>query len=385
MNIDHFMLQDSNQVNLLTEDDASAESIVRGTMDEELTIESANDYLEELREDWSGLPNPSAAIKEFENQTPEESKKKKKKGKKDKKKSKKEKTLKKIGGPWGERYSLTLVSPSIVPNFFPTLRVVEYNITGLDTSVTWAGKQSVVAAEEKDWLNEEPFLNKNDDKASIEKKHKGKKDKKKPKEPDFVVPLPPSKGSPPGPAYSPQTLTLLGYTQYFANLTHINNDEATAPEALDLKDDVDADKWQPGKHQGKNPKHKPHPKHFQFQVEYDTFTDPIYKLKDLTMRSYLKLAHRIGQYKPQKGDSIDDFEEETFDDTLDGSDNDSDDEVDADQSKKKHRKKKHHKQHEKNKVWLRFVRRAFVGTLDKEDLRTFEEDEVLAPEYREEL
>jgi len=103
------------------------------------------------------------------------------------------------------------------------------------------------------------------------------------------------------------------------------------------------------------------------------------------MRSYLKLAHRIGQYKPQKGDSIDDFEEETFDDTLDGSDNDSDDEVDADQSKKKHRKKKHHKQHEKNKVWLRFVRRAFVGTLDKEDLRTFEEDEVLAPEYREEL
>jgi endopolyphosphatase len=385
MNIDHFMLQDSNQVNLLTEPDASAESIVRTTMDEELTIESANDYLEELRQDWSGLPNPSAAIKEVENHTPEESKKKKKKGKKDKKKSKKEKTLKKIGGPWGERYSLTLVGPSLVPNFFPTLRVVEYNITGLDTSVTWAGKQSVVAAEEKDWLNEEPFLNKNDDEASIEKKHKGKKDKKKPKEPDFVVPLPPSKGSPPGPAYSPQTLTLLGYTQYFANLTHINNDEATAPGALDLEDDVDADKWQPGKHQGKNPKHKPHPKHFQFQVEYDTFTDPIYKLKDLTMRSYLKLAHRIGQYKPQKGDSIDDFEEETFDDTLDDGDNDSDDEVEADQSKKKHRKKKHHKQHEKNKVWLRFVRRAFVGTLDEEDLRTFEEDEVLVPEYREEL
>lgn len=377
MNIDHFMLQDSNQVNLLTEDDASAESTVRATMDEELTIESANDYLEELREDWAELPNPSAAIKEFENQTPEESGKKKKKGKKDKKKSKKEKTLKKIGGPWGERYSLTLVSPSIVPNFFPTLRVIEYNITGLDTSATWAGKQSVVATEEKDWLNEEPFLNKNNDEASIEKKLMGK-DKKKPKEPDFVIPLPPSKRSPPGPAYSPQTLTLLGYTQYFANLTDINNDDAVPSNALEPEDDIDADKWQPGKHKGKNPKHKPHPKPFQFQVEYDTFTDPIYKLKDLTMRSYLKLAHRIGQYQPQKGDSIEDFEEEIFDD-------DSDDEVEADKNKKKHRKKKHHKQHEKNKVWLRFVKRAFVGTLDEEDLRTFEEDEVLVPEFREEL
>ncbi len=384
MNIDHFMLQDSNKVNLLTEDDASVKSTVRATMDEELTIESANDYLEELRQDWSELPNPSAAIKGFEKQTPEESKKKKKE-KKNKKKSKKEKTLKKIGGPWGERYSLTLVSPSIVPNFFPTLRVVEYNITGLDTSATWAGKQSVVAAEEKDWLNEEPFLNKNHDEESIEKKHKGKKDKKKPKEPDFVVPLPPSKRSPPGPAYSPQTLTLLGYTQYFANLTDINDDDAIAPEVLDPEDDIDAEKWQPGKHQGKNPKHKPHPKPFQFQVEYDTFTDPIYKLKDLTMRSYLKLAHRIGQYKPQKGDSIEDFEEETFDDALDDSNDDSDDEVEADKNKKKHRKKKHHKQHEKNKVWLRFLRRAFVGTLDEEDLLTFGEVEVLVPEYREEL
>ena len=96
------------------------------------------------------------------------------------------------------------------------------------------------------------------------------------------------------------------------------------------------------------------------------------------MRSYLKLAHRIGQYQPQKGDSIEDFEEEIFDD-------DSDDEVEADKNKKKHRKKKHHKQHEKNKVWLRFVKRAFVGTLDEEDLRTFEEDEVLVPEFREEL
>jgi endopolyphosphatase len=397
MNIDHFMLQDSMQVSLLSEDDVSAESVIRATMEEELTIQSANDYLEELREDWSGLPNPAAAaVKEAENNSPENARKKKgKKDKKSKKDKKKDKALKKIGGPWGERYSLTLVSPSLVPNFFPTLRVVEYNTTGLEVTATWTSTQSGALTEKKDWLNEEEHsINHGDEETSIEKKKKGKKDKKqKPKQPDFVVPLPPSKSSPPGPAYSPQTFTLLGYTQYFANLTHINNDEAIAPEML-LEDEIDADKWQPGKHKGKNPQHKPHPRPFQYQVEYDTFTDPIYKLKDLTMRSYLNLAHRIGQYKPEKEDNIeyvedetvdDDSEDETIEDASDDIDDDSDDEGKLDKKKKKHNKKKHHRQHEKNKVWLRFVKRAFVGTLEEEDLRTFDEDEVSFPEFREEL
>jgi len=387
MNIDHFMIQDNKKINLLSEEDVSAESEIRTLMDEELSIESANDYLEELRENWSELPNPSPAMKATDEDEPSEDSKKKK-GKKDKKKSKKSKALKKIGGPWGERYSLTLVSPSLVPNFFPTLRVIEYNITGLDTKATWASAQSGDLVEKVDWLEEDAMLpseahssEQNDDEPSTDKKKKGKKHKK-PKKPDFIVPLPPSKSTPPGPAYSPQTLTLLGYTQYFANLTHINNDEAIIPEAPESENGIDADKWQPGKHKGKNPKHKPEPKPFQFQVEYDTFTDPIYKLKDLTMRSYIKLAHRIGQYKPEKGDSIEELEDETVDVTG-TSDDDSDDEVEADKKKKKHKKKKHHKQHEKNKVWLRFVRRAFVGTLDEEELQTF--DEVSIPKFREEL
>lgn len=387
MNIDHFMLQDNKKINLLSEEDVSAESEIRTLMDEELSTESANDYLEELRENWSELPNPSPAMKATDEDEPSEDSKKKK-GKKDKKKSKKNKALKKIGGPWGERYSLTLVSPSLVPNFFPTLRVIEYNITGLDTKATWASAQSVDLVEKVDWLEEDAMLpseehssEQNDDEPSTDKKKKGKKHKK-PKKPDFIVPLPPSKSTPPGPAYSPQTLTLLGYTQYFANLTHINNDEAIIPEAPESENGIYADKWQPGKHKGKNPKHKPEPKPFQFQVEYDTFTDPIYKLKDLTMRSYIKLAHRIGKYKPEKGDSIEELEDETIDVTG-TSDDDSDDELEVDKKKKKHKKKKHHKQHEKNKVWLRFVRRAFVGTLDEEELQTF--DEVSIPKFREEL
>jgi endopolyphosphatase len=170
------------------------------------------------------------------------------------------------------------------------------------------------------------------------KKKKGKKGKKgkKPKHPDLTIPSPPSKHSPPGPAYSPQTLTLLGYTQYFANLTIINNEgKGSSIDGQDSKDKL------------------PKPKPFNFEVEYDTFTDPIYKLKDMTVRSYLELAHRIGQYKAIKGEIMD---------------SDSDDhELEAEGKKKKHRK-----QREKNKVWLEFIRRAYVGSLDDEELQSFE-------------
>lgn len=214
------------------------------------------------------------------------------------------------------------------------------------------------------------------------KKKKGKKHKKKPSDPDLIVPLPPSKSSPPGPGYSPQTLTLLGYTQYFANLTHINNDLFVTPTTSDdLDNDADASSWHEGKHRGKHPKDvAPHPKSFQFLVEYDTFTDPIYKLKDMTVRSYIKLAHRIGQYKPERGDEIDTIElgsEGVVDSSEDieyneHKDGDDDEHLDTGKKGKKHRKKKHHRQNEKNKVWLRFIRRAFVGTLDEEELRTFD-------------
>ena len=366
MNIDHFTLQDTKEVDLMAIGGSpSTNHAVRAQMDEELTIESANDYLEELREDWSDLPNPPVLINEVDES-------KKKKGKK----SKKEKKLKKIGGPWGERYHLTLVSPSIVPNFMPTLRVVEYNISGLAGTPVWGDGFAASQSDEMDWLegganvSTDDFaeskafddLFDDDDQLSVEKKKKKKKKKqpKKPKYPDLIIPDPPSKNSPPGPAYSPQTFTLTGYTQYFANLTHINNDFVRPQE----EDDVDADKWHEGKHHGKHPKDKsPKPKPFQYQVEYDTFTDPIYNLTDLTVRSYIKLAHRIGQYKSAKSDQI----EEPL-----NAIEDADDEAQAEG--KKHKKKKHHKQHEKNRVWLRFIKRAFVGTLEDEDLQSFEQD-----------
>lgn len=392
MNIDHFMLQDTKQISILSDDDdASASQIVRARMDEELTIQSANDYLEELREDWSSLPNPALAMKPLVDD-PSETRKKKKEGKIP---TKKDRLLEKIGGPFGERFQLTLVSPSVVPNFFPTLRIVEYNITGLDRSLTWASAQGREVVSQLDWLEEEieEIQNVEDktglgqDEASITKK-KHKKKHKKPKNPDLIVPSPPSKASPPGPAYSPQTLTLLGYTQYFANLTHINNVNFAPPDE-NPGNELEADKWHEGKHKGKKTKDKkPHPKPFKFKREYSTFNDSIYKLDDLTVRSYIKLAHRIGQYKPSNGDSIDEVlseeGEKEANDSLDEDDEDDDDDNPHPESPrggaethgKKHKKKKHHRQKEKNKIWLRFIRRAFVGTLEEEELRSFSDAEM---------
>ncbi|ESZ91247.1 hypothetical protein SBOR_8369 [Sclerotinia borealis F-4128] len=425
MNIDHFMIHDTKDIDLLLFGGKSV-APPRALMDDEFTIQSAGDYLEDLREDWSVLPNPKNLpismdigeedldYSELYNASDEKKIKKDKKGKKskkDKKKDKKRKELKKFGGPWGERFIVTNVGPSIVPNYFPTLRVIEYNITGLDDTATWSDSL-VESSEQIDWLDQEDedrfnvdanvdstdYIYANDDNASAEKKKKHHKDKKKiknptPSNPGFIIPSPPSKDAPPGPAYSPQSLTLLGYTQYFANLTYINNLEMTSEES---DDEIDTEKWRNGKHGGKVPKDDdPNPRAFHYQVEYDTFTDPIYKLKDMTVKSYLKLAHRIGKYKPQKGDRVKDGdileEPEVYEDDIENRDNDKkpayipEDEsiedpenhdIDAEKKKpKKHKKKKHHrKQKEKNRVWLSFVQRAFVGTLDEDDIKAFDDE-----------
>jgi endopolyphosphatase len=248
-----------------------------------------------------------------------------------------------------------------------------------------------------DWLDEDykdstyesgTSLNDKDDKSISKKKKKGKKHKK-PKTPDFIIPSPPSKSTPPGPAYSPQTLTLLGYTQYFANLTHINNDIVKAKDFEgfeDSDDDIETEGWREGKHKGKHPKDKiPHPNIFKYEVEYSTFNDSIFKLKDMTVRSYIKLAHRIGQYKPSKGDHIaedwldeegddfKDFNEVKFEDGYDNNiDNVDSEDVETEKKKKKHKKKHHHHQNDENKVWLNFIKRAFVGTMEDEELGEFE-------------
>ncbi|RYP63102.1 hypothetical protein DL771_009444 [Monosporascus sp. 5C6A] len=378
MNIDHFILQDTRDIDLTVIDPAASKpSRTRESMGNDMSIKSRTDYLLELRDAWSEIPDPVLyAEEEVEVERKEKNKKhKKKKGKN------------KLGGPWAERYQLSLISPSIVPNYFPSIRIIEYNISGLEDAPTWVNTVRVLGDDPKFHPYEE-----GDDQESIldddfyvdkrKKKEKGKEGKK-PKGPPLRVPDGPSKTDPPGPAYSPQPLTFTGFTQYYANLTYINND-ITADGGGDLGEL----KWDSGKHSDKKPKfEKPRPREFTFEVEYSTSEDRVYKLKDLTVRSFVDLAHRIGRTSakseldtegPEDEDEDEDADTEEDQDGFEEDEEDEDpdddgDEFDAAKKKKKKGKKKHKggkkKKHGKsNKTWLHFLKHAFVSTRTEEEL-----------------
>ncbi len=375
MNIDHFILQDTKDIDLASIDQATARpSRIRESMGEELSIESRTDYLMELRAEWSQLPR---LLLDTQDELEIEGGKKKKHKKK-----------KKIG-PWAERYQLSLVSPSVVPNYFPSIRVFEYNITGLEETATWvdtvrssginSGVHSYLKGDEQNPPSDSDFFPER--KKGKGKNGKGKKGKHHNKSP-VHVPDGPSSTAPPGPAYSPQPLTFTGYTQYYANLTYINNDLTKEEE-----EDAGGLKWDAGKHSDKKPKHeKPRPKEFSFEVEYNTFEDKIYMLKDLTVKSYVHLAHRIGQTSPKTVSDLDDFEDDEIErDELDteedideagddGQDGDEDeDESDATAKKNKKNKKKHkgdkNRREKMNKAWLHFLKHAFVSTRSEQELK----------------
>ena len=257
-----------------------------------------------------------------------------------------------VGGKWGERYVMTLVSPSIIPNYFPTLRVIEYNITGLVDS------QGVLKVEEPKSSDESRKI------------RTWRKDKKKPD--------PPTRTAPPGPAYSMQPYTFIGYTQYFLNLTKYNHaHEAVLAESepsgsefsaeLRKRDEVDED------HKGGKAK-------LQFEVEYDTRTDKLYKLKDMTVHSYIKLARRIvdasKKRKSKKPRSLIEEEGESdnsdSDDSSDGEDNQAGVEKNKKHKHKNKKKKKKHGKRAKDKVWHFFVKRAFVGAIEDDELEQYE-------------
>ncbi|KIW06939.1 uncharacterized protein PV09_02600 [Verruconis gallopava] len=378
MNIDHFMLQDFKDIKKTFKKGRAPASLGRAktknAAGEEFSIMSAQDYLIDLRDYFSKIPSIGEVLRSGLDKDEEKdsvswadtvlSVFRGKKGS-----GKDQNPLSKIGGEFGERYSVSFVGPSVVPNFFSTIRVFEYNITGLEdlnldalrTDSSSPSKGSVDRAHPKQFSlsydqSKLSFIEEfaediarshltSDKDVDEEKKKKTKKYK-------FKVPKPPSKSSPPGPAYSPQTFTLLGYTQYFANLTHINNDFAQSVESEDVQD-IDEQRWKEGKHSGKVKKGKPHPRKFKFEVEYDTFSDKIYGLKDLTVRSFIDLAKVIG--------SSGHAEDAAYNYETDGVGADSIDDTETNQSNKKPKKRK------ANKVWHTFVKRAFVGTIDPRD------------------
>lgn len=363
MNIDHFMLQDFGDItkktahgNSLEEDPFSRQSLVG----DEMTIQSTAEYLDELRAGWASIPDaPKSTAR-----SPESAGRKKEK-------SKEERYLEKIGGAWAERYAASLVTASVVPNYFPTFRVIEYNLTGLEAAWTPADEEDIPKPMTQSDLDveEEP-----DYESNKNKKHKKKGKKKHPKDPKFKVPLPPSKSSPPGPAYSPQTFTWLSSAHYYANLTRINNDFHAV---LDLDQTADDDytatkhKWREGKHKDKVPKH-PHQDilPFEFEIEYDTKNDSVYSLQDLTVRSWVNLASRMGNYRPYWAFEDVDLDKDKEQYHCGNSDikpalgNKKDQKRDKKKEKKK--RKKEERRHIRE-LWSTFFRRAYVGTRELDD------------------
>jgi endopolyphosphatase len=455
MNIDHFMIQDFKDIKKSTRKGRMANGLTSQTLevresmfeDGEITVASAADYLLDLGNAWAKLPLPPKSKKSKSKSATDYidaeeehqasiwqwvmdkiliSKKNKKGGKGDKGgkdgnggPSKKKRYLEKIGGRFAERFSVAHVSPSVVPNYFPTLRVFEYNITGLENTIMMPVQShpvdrtnpptSQLPMEYSDFSDDEGWIQ--DVEAIVkmkERKNTHAAKTKKPKKYKFKIPPPPDKSAPPGPAYSPQTFTLKGYAQYFANLTHINNDfvaqshsigheahDNTTIFGLDIEDgQIEPQRWKEGKHknhQGKKPKNKPHPKKFKFEVEYNTTHDKLFKLKDLTVRSYIDLARRIGRDKKRKkvlsveeeeyevGDitGSEDEDEEIGGDTNEDKDIETEKQKEGNKEGKKH-KKKHSRKHKHDGPWYTFVRRAFVSTMDPHEIEeAFGQGEVV--------
>lgn len=354
MNIEHFMLQDFKDIKKSTR--GGSMKAIMTPAEDGIDAQSDTSYLIDLRDIFSGLATFSKSGKDAKN-------------------------LKKIGGKYGERYAVSHVSQSVVPNYFPTLRVFEYNISGLEHHSFAPSRDQAWRLPEQSALVDEDFQKyEYSVEVAMERRANRPEIDMRRKKYKFHLPSPPSKSTPPGPAYSPQTFSLKGYHQFYANLTYINNDftglSAKNVFIRDLPasedDKLDLNKWNPGKHHGKKPKKdKPDPNEFEFLTEYDTAKDKIYKLEDLSVRSYLSLAARIGK-KASKLDG----ESEAPDEELDV-DEDSDDQENAEdeisifgkgRGKKKHHKKKHHKSKKTNKVWYAFLQRAFAGALDPEDI-----------------
>ena len=363
-NYDHFILQDFEDVRKGTRKgrmpDYNREDLDE---DEEFNALDKAEYFVQLRDRWSQMPKPPKSVSWVESIQNELDEVRKNglsflHAKKflatilKSKKKKRKQYFNDIGGEYAERYAASFISASVVPNLYPALRVFEYNISGLDGgSDSETGPRASLPAEATLASHSEEGLRRR-------KKHKNKKGKKKYK---FEVPEPPSKSSPPGPAYSPQTLSLTRYTQYLANLTHINNDFATLSDSeTNDYDHVNATGWKPGKHKGKKPHdkdHEPAPRKFKYEVHYDTRDDDVYQLKDLTMRSLVDLATRIGQFKPEHKGIADGSERQPSNCGLDS-------------SSKKHKKheQKRKSRRKMNEPWFTFVRRAFVETLSEEEL-----------------
>jgi len=93
-------------------------------------------------------------------------------------------------------------------------------------------------------------------------------------------------------------------------------------------------------------------KHFKYRVEYTTNNDNNYQLKDLTVRSLLDIAERIGREKLPKLD-------------IGNRDEGQDDQRQSESVKESNKKES---KTAMNHLWKIFVKRAFVQTKPDEEI-----------------
>ncbi|KAL1953664.1 hypothetical protein VTO42DRAFT_2375 [Malbranchea cinnamomea] len=295
MNIDHFIIQDFHDLKIGGSEAGWLDGTDRGDQDtfgslpeDTISIETKVDYLQSLRDFWSKLPVPPPG---YSHPTLREDSS----SANGKKKKAVKKFLEEIGGPWSERYALSLVSPSVIPSYYPTLRVIEYNVTGLEDTEIWSydlmkHEEDILRPDELDMQDtDNPVLDLDDATGNTRKKRK----KKKKKNNKFKIPESPAPEDTPGPAYLNQPFTWLGYTQYFANITKFN----AQIEILQDRNTISTLRDYIKKH-GVLIDDNAKPK-IEYEVEYDTSTDHVYKLRDMTVNSFLDLARKMAKIPPK--------------------------------------------------------------------------------------
>ena len=194
-----------------------------------------------------------------------------------------------------------------------------------------------------------------------------KKRKTKPKKPQFEIPKPPSSTAPPGPAYSNQPFTFLSYKQYFANLTKLEYEHTTSEDQLHVWGHVPTwREYRLSKDNDIDPK-KPQPVLFRYEVEYDTRSDKIYKLRDMTIRSYLDLARRLAKKATSESEQLI-LPAKNVRGTKGGTPRNIQDEDEHIIERNIEESKRGGSAKIRNKAWLTFLSRAFVRYFDNDEL-----------------
>lgn len=183
-----------------------------------------------------------------------------------------------------EDYSIVTISGSVIPTFNPSLRIWEYNTTGLDAGpASWETKSWDRFYETLDRIMEQDLTQAEDDLADgfdddleIERKKKKGKKEKKPKE-DKTLPQKKPKNLPLGPAYTPQLFSPTRFVQYYADLKQIHKDYYALLESGKKPDEAASTA-------------------FKYQVEYASEDGP-YSMEQLLVKDFVLLASELATDK----------------------------------------------------------------------------------------